>query len=216
MCISLGYSATVAAGLLGLAFLLASLVSPRFDKKTRVTFGKLIYGIVCFALLLSFFGTVLGGLWADDSWGRFWGWDPKENGALMIVFWNAVVLHARWAGMVRERGLAGLAVLGNVVTLWSWEGVNQLGVGLHSYGVSEGRLPNDNYRCRNPLFVGGIGFDSSPLLGQRATKQTCSVVGAAFSQSPRSVLRGWLARLVGEVFLGRSRLLPKQIISIEC
>lgn len=140
MCISMGYSATVAAGLLGLGFLIASLMSPRFDKKTRATFGKLIYGIICFALLLSFFGTVLGGLWADDSWGRFWGWDPKENGALMIVFWNAVVLHARWAGMIRERGLAGLAVLGNVVTVWSWEGVNQLGVGLHSYGVSEGRL----------------------------------------------------------------------------
>lgn len=140
MCISLGYAATVAAGLIGFAFLAACLVAPKFDKGLRTTFSKLIYGIVCFALLLSFFGTVLGGLWGDDSWGRFWGWDPKENGALMIVFWNAVVLHARWGGMVRERGLAGLAIVGNIVTLWSWEGVNQLGVGLHSYGVSEGRL----------------------------------------------------------------------------
>ena len=140
MCISMGYAATLAAGLLGLAFLFGSILSSAFDKNVRAVFSKLIYGIVCFALLLSFFGTVLGGLWGDDSWGRFWGWDPKENGALMIVFWNAVVLHARWAGMIRDRGLAGLAVLGNVVTLWSWEGVNQLGVGLHSYGVSEGKL----------------------------------------------------------------------------
>ena len=60
----------------------------------------MIYGTLCFAIFFSFVGTVLGGLWADDSWGRFWGWDPKENGALIIVLWNALVLHARWDGMV--------------------------------------------------------------------------------------------------------------------
>ena len=89
---------------------------------------------------LEVFGTVLGGLWADDSWGRFWGWDPKENGALMIVLWNAVVLHARWGGIIRDRGLAVLAIIGNIVTGWSWFGVNELGVGLHSYGFTEGVL----------------------------------------------------------------------------
>jgi hypothetical protein len=65
----------------------------------------MVYGIVCFATLFSFVGTVLGGIWADQSWGRFWGWDAKENGALMIVIWNAVILHARWGALVRERGL---------------------------------------------------------------------------------------------------------------
>ena len=55
----------------------------------------------------------------------------------MIVLWNAVVLHARWGGMVRERGLAALAVLGNVVVLWSWKGVNAMGVGLHAYAATE-------------------------------------------------------------------------------
>jgi cytochrome c assembly protein len=83
-------------------------------------------------------GTVLGGLWADDSWGRFWGWDPKENGALMIVLWNAILLHARWGGLVRDRGIAALSVFGNIVVSWSWFGVNQLGVGLHSYGFTNG------------------------------------------------------------------------------
>jgi hypothetical protein len=97
------------------------------------------YGTICFATFFSFVGTVLGGLWADDSWGRFWGWDPKENGALMIVLWNALILHARWGGLVRERGLAVLAVFGNVVVSWSWFGVNELSVGLHSYGFTEGR-----------------------------------------------------------------------------
>jgi ABC-type transport system involved in cytochrome c biogenesis permease subunit len=95
------------------------------------------YGTLCFAIFFSFIGTVLGGLWADDSWGRFWGWDPKENGALIIVLWNALVLHARWGAFVGPRGLANLTIGGNIVTAWSWFGVNELGVGLHAYGASE-------------------------------------------------------------------------------
>ena len=79
--------------------------------------AKMIYGVVCFATLLSFVGTVLGGIWADQSWGRFWGWDPKENGALLIVIWNALILHARWGGLVKQRGMAVLAVVGNIVTV---------------------------------------------------------------------------------------------------
>lgn len=111
-----------------------------FNPKISQELTRMTYGILCFATFFSFVGTVLGGLWADDSWGRFWGWDPKENGALIIVLWNALVLHARWDGMVKGRGLALLAVLGNIVVSWSWFGVNELGVGLHSYGFTEGRL----------------------------------------------------------------------------
>jgi len=99
--------------------------------------AKMVYGIICFATLFSFVGTVLGGIWADQSWGRFWGWDPKENGALIIVLWNALILHVRWGGMVKERGLMNLAVFGNVVTSFSWFGVNMLGIGLHSYGFMD-------------------------------------------------------------------------------
>src|SRR5262249_3666445 len=83
-----------------------------------------------------FTGTVLGGIWADQSWGRFWGWDPKENGALMIVIWNVLILHARWAGIIKQRGVALLAVAGNMFLGWSWIGTNQLGVGLHAYGFN--------------------------------------------------------------------------------
>ncbi|MFM2097354.1 MAG: Cytochrome c biosis protein CcsA [Planctomycetota bacterium] len=148
--ISLGYSATFAAGLLGILYVLGGMGTPimqrslgRFGNR-ELTLGQalasMIYGILCFATLASFVGTVLGGLWADDSWGRFWGWDPKENGALIIVIWNAIILHARWDGMVRERGVAVLSVVGNIVTAWSWFGVNELGIGLHSYGFTEGRL----------------------------------------------------------------------------
>jgi hypothetical protein len=80
---------------------------------------------------------VLGGIWADQSWGRFWGWDPKENGALLIVIWCAIILHARWGKIVRERGLMLMAIFGNVVTAFSWFGVNMLGIGLHSYGFMD-------------------------------------------------------------------------------
>ncbi|HEY9155493.1 MAG TPA: cytochrome c biogenesis protein CcsA [Opitutaceae bacterium] len=98
---------------------------------------RMIYGIVCFATLFSLVGTILGGIWADQSWGRFWGWDPKENGALIIVIWNSLILHARWGGFVKARGMACLAVFGNVVTSWSWFGTNMLGIGLHSYGFMD-------------------------------------------------------------------------------
>ena len=127
-------------------YIIMGICSPLLAEKVgdRWTVGKvistMIYGTVCFAIFFSFVGTVLGGLWADDSWGRFWGWDPKENGALLIVFWNALVLHARWGGMIKDRGLAVLVLGGNVVTTWSWFAVNQLGIGLHSYGFTEGVL----------------------------------------------------------------------------
>jgi cytochrome c-type biogenesis protein CcsB len=99
--------------------------------------NKMVYAIICFATLFSFVGTVLGGIWADQSWGRFWGWDPKENGALLIVIWCAVILHARWGSLIKERGLMVLAIIGNIITAWSWFGVNMLGVGLHSYGFMD-------------------------------------------------------------------------------
>jgi hypothetical protein len=99
--------------------------------------AKMVYGIVCFATLFSFVGTILGGIWADQSWGRFWGWDPKENGALLIVLWNAIILHARWGGLVRARGLMNMAIVGNIVTSWSWFGTNMLGIGLHAYGFMD-------------------------------------------------------------------------------
>ncbi len=137
VCITIGYSTTFAAGALGVAYVIGAMMTPAFDKETRREVYNAMYGMVCLALLFSFFGTVLGGLWGDDSWGRFWGWDPKENGALMIVLWNAISLHARWGGMVKERGFAMIAIFGNIVTLWSWKGVNVLGVGLHAYAGSE-------------------------------------------------------------------------------
>ena len=161
--ITLGYASTFFAGLLAILFIFLGVFTPNLmqklspapvaqsgsGRKTPVqartapqvelgkALSKMVYGVLCFATLFSFIGTVLGGIWADQSWGRFWGWDPKENGALLIVLWNALILHARWGGLVRDRGIMNLAVFGNIVTSFSWFGVNMLNIGLHSYGFMD-------------------------------------------------------------------------------
>ena len=164
--ITLGYASTFAAGLLAMIYVFVGVFTPLLSHEIGrpispaspavaapdpasplrrspaplalgQALSKMVYGIVCFATLFSFVGTVLGGIWADQSWGRFWGWDPKENGALLIVLWNAIILHARWGELVRERGIMNLAIFGNIVTSFSWFGVNMLGIGLHSYGFMD-------------------------------------------------------------------------------
>jgi ABC-type transport system involved in cytochrome c biogenesis permease subunit len=138
--VTIGYAATFLAGFLALIYVLRGVATRSLDPASAAALTRMTYGTVCFATLFSFIGTVLGGIWADQSWGRFWGWDPKENGALIIVLWNALILHARWGGLVKARGLMVLAIFGNVVTSWSWFGVNMLGVGLHSYGFMDAAL----------------------------------------------------------------------------
>jgi ABC-type transport system involved in cytochrome c biogenesis permease subunit len=140
--VTLGYASTFVAGTLALAYVVLGVFTPLLATRAgESTLGKaltqMVYAIVCFATLFSFVGTVLGGIWADQSWGRFWGWDPKENGALLIVIWNSLILHARWGKLVEERGLMNLAIFGNIVTAFSWFGVNMLGIGLHSYGFMD-------------------------------------------------------------------------------
>ncbi|MBI4376181.1 MAG: cytochrome c biogenesis protein CcsA [Elusimicrobia bacterium] len=131
--ITMGYGGMFLASAFAHAAVLRAPFASWQDSTSR-NLASMTYGTLCFSLLFSFAGTVLGGIWADQSWGRFWGWDPKENGALLIVLWVALILHARWAGYVRERGLMVMAIFGGVVTSFAWFGVNMLGVGLHSYG----------------------------------------------------------------------------------
>ncbi|MCC5875691.1 MAG: cytochrome c biogenesis protein CcsA [Candidatus Sumerlaeia bacterium] len=135
--ITLGYSATFLAGALGIIYIILGVFTRQLTPDRAKALTTMVYGTVCFALLLSFVGTVLGGIWADQSWGRFWGWDPKENGAALVVLLNAIILHGRWGGIIRQRGIMVLAVSGNIITAWSWFGTNMLGIGLHSYGFME-------------------------------------------------------------------------------
>jgi ABC-type transport system involved in cytochrome c biogenesis permease subunit len=139
--ITTGYSAMFLAGMLAIIYVVRGVFTTSLKKQTADSLARMTYGVVCFATLFSFVGTVLGGIWADQSWGRFWGWDPKENGAVLIVLWCAIILHARWGGFIRQRGLMIMALFGNIVTSFSWFGVNMLGVGLHSYGFMQKAFP---------------------------------------------------------------------------
>jgi len=182
--ITFGYSTVFFAGALGIIFILLGFIATALpgekrDALMRVnkqTIARMIYGIVCFALLFSFVGTVLGGIWADQSWGRFWGWDPKENGAALIVLLTALILHARWGGLIRERGLAVLAVCGNIVTSWSWFGTNLLGVGLHSYGFMDSGVFWLGLFVLSQMFFIGLGlwplrvWEPAPRTAGRASK----------------------------------------------
>jgi len=139
--ITLGYSATFLAGFLAIIFIVRGLFTTSLTATAAKSLEQMAYGVICFALLFSFVGTVLGGIWADQSWGRFWGWDPKENGALMIVIWNAVILHAKWTKWIAAQGLMVMALMGNIITSFSWFGTNMLGIGLHSYGFMDSQFP---------------------------------------------------------------------------
>ena len=135
--ITMGYAGCAFAGLLGHFYLIYTLSQPAFTDR-KINLFRALYGTLCFGLTFSFLGTMLGGIWADQSWGRFWGWDPKENGALLIVIWCAVLFHAYRGKMIGPVGLAAGSVLGNIVVLFAWLGTNLLGVGLHSYGFTSG------------------------------------------------------------------------------
>jgi len=139
--ITIGYSAMFLAGALAVIYVVRGVFTRSLTKESAQSLTRMTYGVICFATLFSFVGTVLGGLWADQSWGRFWGWDPKENGALLIVLWCAIILHARLGGFIRQRGLMVMALFGGVITSFSWFGVNMLGVGLHSYGFMNKAVP---------------------------------------------------------------------------
>jgi ABC-type transport system involved in cytochrome c biogenesis permease subunit len=138
--ITLGYSAGLLSAFLSAAYILMrGLRLDGNDKELRRALTRAVYGMLCFTLFLSLVGTVLGGIWANYSWGRFWGWDPKENGALLIVLWTLAILHARLGGYLREWGLHFVAVFTAIVVTFSWWHVNFLGVGLHNYGFTAGK-----------------------------------------------------------------------------
>jgi ABC-type transport system involved in cytochrome c biogenesis permease subunit len=135
--ITIGYAGCVVAGFIGHIYLLQTAFAPA-DTGRRAASYRAMIGLLAFGLTFSFLGTMLGGVWADHSWGRFWGWDPKENGALLIVLWCAILFHARLGRLIGDVGMAAGCVIGVVVVLMAWLGVNLLSVGLHSYGFTSG------------------------------------------------------------------------------
>ena len=135
--ICIGYSAMYVAGFFASLFAFLGIFTRLITKQLWKTLHQTVFASVCIGLLFSVIGTLLGGIWGDQSWGRFWGWDPKENAAMLIVLWGAIILHANLAKMIKTKGLMSLAAFGNIIVTFSWFGVNMLGVGLHSYGFME-------------------------------------------------------------------------------
>lgn len=136
LCITIGYAYCALTSVLAHY----ALTSEALGKKADHALFKNIHMAALLALFFASIGTVLGGIWADQSWGRFWGWDPKENGALLIVFWLIWIIHGRISGQMRQQAvLCGLSYLSVILAL-SWFGVNLLGVGLHAYGFTDAAL----------------------------------------------------------------------------
>lgn len=197
--INLGYAACMVAALISQAYFIYRLtgwVSPRITLLKRLLpknganddmprfMTRVSYGFIAAGLFLALVGTVLGGIWANYSWGRFWGWDPKENGALMIVLMCLVILHARLGGYIREVGLHCCNLILGCIVVFSWFGVNQLGVGLHAYGFTDGTWPKIYAYWGSQIVLLGYGLilawngrkpkakdataDESPVVGKVA------------------------------------------------
>ncbi|MBN8217130.1 MAG: cytochrome c biogenesis protein CcsA [Spirochaetes bacterium] len=135
--ITIGYAGVVVAGIIAHVHLIQAMRRKTEPAALENTM-RMLYGALAVGFLFTFVGTVLGGVWADQSWGRFWGWDPKENGALAIVLWTSILLHARLTKLVDGHLFAAGTALGTVFVMLAWFGVNLLGVGLHSYGFTTG------------------------------------------------------------------------------
>jgi cytochrome c-type biogenesis protein CcsB len=136
--ITLSYASFALAMGLGHVILGHYLFAPQASERLR-RLSKWNYGILQVGVLLLTTGIILGGIWAHFSWGRFWGWDPKETWALIALMCYVVPLHGRLVGWLGDFGMGVVSVVSFNAVLMAWYGVNfVLGTGLHSYGFSTG------------------------------------------------------------------------------
>jgi ABC-type transport system involved in cytochrome c biogenesis permease subunit len=177
--INMGYAAAMLASVLGTTWLvLQALGVRRHDQTFYKSIVRATYGVAAFGLVFAVFGTIYGGVWANDSWGRFWGWDPKENGALLICISLVALFHARMTGMVRDFGFSVWSALTGLVVAFSWFHVNLLEIGLHSYGFAsstEGTLLAYYY-----IEGGVVGLSALVIYARRAWAHRA----ARLAQSP--------------------------------
>jgi len=132
-----------------------------------------LYRVLQLGVLLLAAGTILGGVWANYSWGRFWGWDPKETWALIALLCYILTLHGRLAGWWTEFGLVVASVVCFLAVLMAWYGVNfVLGKGLHSYGFGIG---GETYVAT--FVVADLLFVAFAIWRYRVSKRTVVVAG---------------------------------------
>jgi cytochrome c-type biogenesis protein CcsB len=138
MMIVISYSAFGLAMMLGHFSLGFYLFAPHKKRMIR-TSNNFVYRAIQVGVLLLAGGTILGGVWANESWGRFWGWDPKETWAFISLMGYLALLHSRYTRLVGPFGMAVGSILGFQLILMTWYGVNfVLAAGLHSYGFGAG------------------------------------------------------------------------------
>tara|TARA_B100001248_G_C27339996_1_gene435813 strand:- start:504 stop:1220 length:717 start_codon:yes stop_codon:yes gene_type:complete len=114
---------------------------PKDAKKKIKAMADASYRAIQIGVVLLAAGTILGGVWADYSWGRFWGWDPKETWALIALLGYLALLHARLAGLLKSFGMFVGSIVSFSLVIMAWYGVNfVLGAGLHSYGFGGGGI----------------------------------------------------------------------------
>lgn len=137
--ITLGYAAFALSLGLGNVSLWHFLKGKSAKSPEILSVNQMAYRAIQWGVVLLAAGTILGGVWADYSWGRFWGWDPKEVWALIALLGYLAILHARFTGWMSSFGFAAWSVVSFMLVVMAWYGVNfVLGVGLHSYGFSTG------------------------------------------------------------------------------
>lgn len=141
--IALGYAGMILSGIIAHVVLLRALWASRSGKdylssEESKHVKRLLDGSLIFGFAFTVVGTLLGGVWADFAWGRFWGFDPKECGALFIILWAMLAVHLRACGLLKSFGFIIFNSMNVIVTFLCWFGINLLGVGLHSYGFQNG------------------------------------------------------------------------------
>ena len=134
----------MAYGALALSWVLANsvLFKRRFvglSAKKEREYAAIVYSCLKYGIILLSAGIILGGVWADYSWGRFWGWDPKETGSLIALCLYMAILHGRQTNWLTPHRFITLTAAAFLSIIMAWFGVNYiLATGLHSYGFSEG------------------------------------------------------------------------------
>lgn len=168
-----------AAFLLALAVAHIALGKVILGRKPSAAIYNYIYRTLQVGVLLLAVGTILGAVWANYSWGRFWDWDPKETWALIALLAYLFLLHGRIAGIWGGFGLAVGSVLGFLTIVMAWYGVNfVLGVGLHSYGFGAG-----GFEYAMAYVVVELVFTAVAVVRHRAQKGSSGVVPAGERQA---------------------------------
>jgi cytochrome c-type biogenesis protein CcsB len=172
MTVMLSYSALALAMALGHFALIVQMYRPGRTELIR-SISLLLYNTLQVGILFLAAGIICGAVWANESWGRYWGWDPKETWSLITFFIYLIIIHARHAGWMHETGLAASSILGFLAVIMTYYGVNYiLAAGLHSYGFSEG---GQGYAAAFAAFE--LAFVGFALFRQHELKRIAPTLG---------------------------------------